>query len=699
MTEDVLVISAGHTTHSPSRLVLGCHLDAGYGHQLQALSSQLLSDGSFESEQSNSSSSLLSPWQHGGGGGIRLDAEYRMHGLKSMRITARQGVSPSWIANRGPFGHGLFLEVGRQYELSFHASAHGGVSSLVLVGLVDWHTNRTVSLATLNISAPAWRRYTVELPPIAAGTTCDTDGRCGGELRLGSTSRGAADVSIDYVRLEPGAWGRYKGLPVLASGVRALEALGIGGIRFGGSFVSGPNNTELQWRRWVGPAWRRPSAADACWPRWVPPHWHPAWCVDLHAFGPFELLALADAMGVEAVLTTSAATPPSVLADLVEYALGDASTSALARQRVADFGREPPYPLRYIELGNEELNGQFVPQAAAMEARARSLGLGGRLRYLWAAPGPTTDSFLPPDALRAAVALSPRIDASLAASVHIGHGYDGYLGGGAVGLARSLFADPAYRGFGPFGVANTETNAKRQDMGRALMEGGDLNEWLSADDVAPRLHGRYASFCVERAPPHTDDLGFTQGLVSFLPNATWLQPPGHVHAMVRESWQPLAVPVRWAVASSPDGGAAASLDAAASHNVGGHVGRRQHATPDAWQQQQQKWNGTKTASAARSADGRRLVLRLTSRADRPIRVRLEVQGENGGGGGGGGGRGGGGAWANATYTATILSAPSLRAINTAARPMAVAPVRRPSASVREALGLPAESFAVVEVLR
>ena len=32
-----------------------------------------------------------------------------------------------------------------------------------------------------------------------------------------------------------------------------------------------------------------------------------------------------------------------------------------------------------------------------------------------------------------------------------------------------------------------------------------------------------------------------QGLAFFLPNMTWLQPPGHVHAMISQSWQPLDV--------------------------------------------------------------------------------------------------------------------------------------------------------------
>ena len=93
-------------THKPSSNILGCHLDA-YGHQLRALSSQLLLDGSFESEQSNGSSSLLTRWTvTAPAGTVGLDAVHKMHGKKSMRFATRAGVGAS-IANRGQFGHGL----------------------------------------------------------------------------------------------------------------------------------------------------------------------------------------------------------------------------------------------------------------------------------------------------------------------------------------------------------------------------------------------------------------------------------------------------------------------------------------------------------------------------------------------------------------------------------------------------------------
>ena len=37
--------------------------------------------------------------------------------------------------------------------------------------------------------------------------------------------------------------------------------------------------------------------------------------------------------------------------------------------------------------------------------------------------------------------------------------------------------------------------------------------------------------------------GFDQGLTFFLPNQTWLQPPGYVHTMINDNWQPNGVQV------------------------------------------------------------------------------------------------------------------------------------------------------------
>lgn len=60
-------------------------------------------------------------------------------------------------------------------------------------------------------------------------------------------------------------------------------------------------------------------------------------------------------------------------------------------------------------------------------------------------------------------------------------------------------------------------------------------------DVSSRLRARTASFCTQRSGQSRDI--WDQGLSFFLPNATWLQPPGVVHEMIAATWQPNALKV------------------------------------------------------------------------------------------------------------------------------------------------------------
>ena len=521
-----VVINVSQVTHEPSALYLGCHLDV-YGHQLRALSSQLLLDESFESEQagSSSSSALLAPWRKlGDPSHFRLDSENVFHGLQSMRITVKPDGGITSLANRGQFGAGFALAANRSYEGAFFALSHSTPPAVVRISLVNWRSGATLASADIQLtSASSLQRQSFDLPPLAAETTCDGGGGggggggnegdegdssgvsngvsngetseisaasvCAGEFRLSVI--GAADVSFDYVELHPGAWGRYKGLPVLASGVATLRDMGVRAVRFGGSFLSGANNSIEEWRRWRGAPYSRPSAVDPCWPAWERGHWHPSWCATLTSFGPFEFLALADAADLEPVLTLTAATSPSSLADLVEYCWGDAHNSRMGRQRASD-GHPTPYRLRYIELGNEEYDASYLSQVVAMEERARALGIGGKLRYLFAAPGPDHDTFLNTADLAAAKRLSPRIDAQLIDSIHVGHS-PAWQAAGAVGLARSLFESPALVGF-RLGAACTETNARRQDMSRCAPLSLSV-----ATHVFPSPHPRLASLA--SSPP------------------------------------------------------------------------------------------------------------------------------------------------------------------------------------------------------
>merc|ERR1712188_158259 len=93
-------------------------------------------------------------------------------------------------------------------------------------------------------------------------------------------------------------------------------------------------------------------------------------------------------------------------------------------------------------------------------------------------------------------------------------------------------------------MGNLETNDGHHEMARALAEAADLNSFFNqfipatSTDSVGRIKARTASFCTERSG-HYD--AFDQGLTFFLPNGSWIQPPGYVHKMIHDSWLPQAL--------------------------------------------------------------------------------------------------------------------------------------------------------------
>jgi len=149
------------------------------------------------------------------------------------------------------------------------------------------------------------------------------------------------------------------------------------------------------------------------------------------------------------------------------------------------------------------------------------LGLGNQLMYLF-----PNNEFLNSSDLHKASALVarfPYIQSRMMADLHVG-------AGGGVAAADALFSR-----IEPFaaGAVNAETNAGNHGMQRALAEAADILDWYN--HAPANLYFRTASFCTERSGLYDR---FDQGISFFLPNQTWLQPPGWVHHMLHETFQP-----------------------------------------------------------------------------------------------------------------------------------------------------------------
>ena len=88
--------------------------------------------------------------------------------------------------------------------------------------------------------------------------------RCGGTLTVSvepplSALDGGADaitnVTVDQVFLEPGTWGRYKGLHMHLEAAEWLLSMGSKMVRYGGTFTE---TVQGNWLAARGPAWLRP---------------------------------------------------------------------------------------------------------------------------------------------------------------------------------------------------------------------------------------------------------------------------------------------------------------------------------------------------------------------------------------------------------------------------------------------------------
>lgn len=292
-----------------------------------------------------------------------------------------------------------------------------------------------------------------------------------------------------------------------------------------------------------------------------------------------------------------------------------------------------------------------------MEAKAVELGIGKTLHYLF-----PSNNFLNDADIQKAAALQPRLDSQLLADLHIGDG-------GAVAVARTLFSSKNISQAGlEIGAGNAETNDNMHTFVRAMTEAADLNSWFNAEIAAVagankrRLHFRTASFCTASSNGFDN---FDQGLSFFLPNATWLQPPGVVHSMIDQTWQPNALRVD--VPNPPSG------------VWGSQLRQSENASSD-----------HSVFSAQKSDDGKTLVLRFVNTRYRlasiapatTLKVHLT------------------GGMEHASFTSAtmwVLSSTDPQAANTAGQPTRVAPERSMLSSFGDGsvLKIPANSYLIV----
>jgi len=471
-------------------------------------------------------------------GRFALESAKSFHGTQCQRITFENGEGELGVENRGLNRWGLNVVAGKPYEGYLWLRSETPIEAYAVLQSADGADS--FGQARLVVDSPDWKRYDFSLMPSGSATNG----------RFAFTLRRPGSVVVGHAFLQPGEWGRYKGLPVRRDVAEGMSVAGFTVLRYGGSMVNAP---EYRWKTMIGPRDRRPSYKGT---------WYPH---SSNGWGIVDFLDLCEAMTVDAVPAFNLDETPQDMADFVDYANGSADTE-WGRRRIQD-GRAKPYRLRYMEIGNEEAVDEtywnkFKPIAEAIWAKDDGVVLiVGDFEY----KQPITDPFNVEGAprIKSLAAHKKILDLAKANGrevwfdVHIwnhnpGEALPTIAALGTFGDALAKLSPGA-----PFKLCVLEENAINHAMRRAIAHAETINGLM-------RLGGRVKIVCAANGlqPDGQNDNGWDQGLVFLNPSLVWGQPPCYVTQMVSQNFRPRLLKTD---ATSPGN----VLDAVALANVNG----------------------------------------------------------------------------------------------------------------------------------
>jgi alpha-L-arabinofuranosidase len=522
--------------------------------------SQMVFGESFQ-EPGEGTAEISRMWravQHGTASG-RWALEADFTGSQSQRIGFESGEGEIGIENQGLNRWGMYFAGGKPYQGYLWAKAEKPVELTVALENADGsHVHAT---ASMTVAAPDWQRIDFTLTP----TTTETRGRLAIKLHK------PGSVVLGHVFLQPGEWGRFKGLPVRRDVAEALVNQGITVMRYGGSLVNVP---EYRWKKMIGPRDRRPPYKG----KWYP--------YTSNGWGILDFLNFCEAAGFLAIPAFHMGESAQDMADFVEYVNG-AAGSEWGRKRAAD-GHPTPYNLRHLELGNEErvddaYFSKFKEMAEAVWAKDPKIILVvGDFNFRQ----PIRDPFnLTGAASKITTMAAHRKILELAREQDREVWFDVHVTTDRLRTADDLAALPSYiRAIDDLAAGAKhktvvfELNANIHSHRRGLANAHAINriERLGTVPVVCSAN------CLQ--PDGPNDNGWDQGLLFLNPSKVWLQSPGYVTQMLARNRQPLVV--------KTDLQGTEELD----------------------------------ATAKRSEDGKTLVLQVVNRSEKTVPARIDLDG-------------------------------------------------------------------------
>jgi alpha-L-arabinofuranosidase len=286
----------------------------------------------------------------------------------NLRLTLSGGTGG--VANDGYWG--VPVRPSTKYAVTFYARGNDGFAGAVTASLLVAADERTVARAETEPLTGSWKKYSLTFStPADAPTTADA--------RFALSATGTGSVDFSFVSLFPPT---YQDVPhgLRPDIMKLLAAMHPAFIRLpGGNYVEGSRFADrFNWKKMIGPADQRPGHMG-CWSY-----------RSSDGFGLPEYLLWCRQLGAEPVLAlfagytlngdyAAAGSPEMELytreaLEEIEYVMGPAD-SEWGRRRAAD-GFAEPFPLHYVEIGNEDwfdrsgsYEGRFAQMARAIRKK------------------------------------------------------------------------------------------------------------------------------------------------------------------------------------------------------------------------------------------------------------------------------------------------------------------------------------------
>lgn len=453
-------------------------------------------------------------------GELALESKGTFNGSQSQRISFLSGEGEIGIENQSLNRWGMYFQAGKPYEGYLWVRSERPLS--LHVAMESAGGERVYAEKELQIRGTGWERRDFTLSPNAV----DKKGRFAVKLKA------PGSVLIGYAFLQPGPWGRFRGLPVRKGIAEGLIEQGLTVLRLGGSMI---NAEEHRWKKMVGPRDRRPPY-HGTWYRYSSNGW-----------GIIDFLDFCETAGFLGIPAFHIMETPEDMADFVEYVNG-ASDTEWGRKRVED-GHPEPYKLRHVEIGNEEAVNEDYFKRFELLAEAiwskdpHVIPVVGDFLYNARIADPFDFDGAP--RIRSLAAHKKILEFAASRGkpvwfdVHVGN-HDprqpDELRGGLIGLRDFIRALNEFNTGADFKVCVFEENAHNHAMRRALGHAHAINELQRLDHEMPVL---CAANCLQ--PNKQNDNGWDQGMLFLTPSQVWGQPPYYVTQMISRNFLPLCV--------------------------------------------------------------------------------------------------------------------------------------------------------------